>query len=81
MTLKTVPGSGTAAGLGASPGAGVVVAAQAAERAAAGRRHVQSMSEVPRMGSLQDAAYFTAQSSLLSSAAAAQTWPKLSQYR
>mmetsp|Transcript_73850 Transcript_73850/g.220366 ORF Transcript_73850/g.220366 Transcript_73850/m.220366 type:complete len:169 (+) Transcript_73850:1001-1507(+) len=95
MTLKTALGFGTVAGLGASA-VGVVVAAtdggddvegsdgaagQVAERAAAGRRQVQSMSEVPRMGLLQDAVYFTAQSSLLSSAAAAQTWPKLSQYR
>merc|ERR1719373_434394 len=47
---------------------------------AVGRRQVQSMSEVPWMGSLQELLYFTAQSSFSSSAAATQICPKLSQY-
>merc|ERR1719401_1411289 len=72
-------GTGAGAGVGAGVGAGAG-AAHSAALTAAGRRHVQSMSEVPWMGSLQEPLYFTAQSSFSSSAAATQTCPKLSQY-
>jgi len=47
---------------------------------ASGRRHVQSMSDVSWITSLQALTYFTRQSSFSSSAAATQTCPKLSQY-
>jgi len=47
---------------------------------ASGERQVQRMSEVPVIGTSQGLLYETSQFSFVSSAAATQTWPKLSQY-
>merc|ERR1719401_2928288 len=86
MTFRVEPdagagaGAGVGAGAGAGAGAGGSTSAEHSEVLAVGRRHVQSISEVPSIGVLQEPEYFTAQFSSSSSAAATQTCPKLSQY-
>jgi len=78
-------GAGAGAGAGL-PEAGAGVGAWAAGEGAGaphwplGLLHLHSMSDVKVSGKLHGTLCFTSQFSALSSAAATQTWPKLSQY-